>query len=375
MRTWTFLWIAIGCAGCAGGREPSGDGGLRTCMNDFQCDDGFDCTIDACGVGNVCVHDPVTERCEAGRVCEVGRGCVTTTSCSSDADCDDAIACTSDRCGVGGVCTQTPIDERCGMGETCDRAMGCVAPAGCASNAECDDDVACTNDTCGVDRVCRNTPLDERCSTGESCHPTVGCYVPMPCTTPAECDDGNFCNGAELCVPEFGCRPADAPRVCDDSDACTLDSCDAATDMCVFACDTARTECGCPTDPPTCAGSFRLTGSATAYTCSSILGSVVVNVDFSTITMTNDGGVLNVRLAAQHFASPLADVVAPVCPNFEATAMVLGGCDEHYSLRGTFSDADNFSGTFSVMFVNTDGFSCSATNCVNQNISVTGRRM
>ncbi|MEZ4335917.1 MAG: hypothetical protein R3B82_04755 [Sandaracinaceae bacterium] len=376
-RTTASSLVLLGCfaiAGCAGGGDGRGDGGASSCTNDIQCDDGFDCTIDACGVDNRCVHDPVNERCTgAGETCEVGRGCVTSSSCSMDTDCDDGFACTTDRCGVGGICNHTAVNERCTMGQTCDLAMGCIDPPGCSSSAECDDGVACTNDTCGVDRTCSHTQLDELCDTaaGEVCHETRGCYVPMPCTTAADCDDGNFCNGAEICTTEFGCSPADEPRVCDDSDDCTVDSCDTTADMCVFACDTSRTECMCPTAPPTCDGAFTVTGAVTSLSCG--LGSV--NLNWSTMTFVNDGGALGITLAAQHFSGPITDNSDPVCPMFSASRVVPGGCEETYTVTGTFTDADHFSGMFNVAFRETDGISCTLGGCANQNVMITGTRM
>jgi len=371
-----LLGVALVLAGCAGGGDGRGDGGAGSCTNDLQCDDTYACTIDTCGVGNTCVYEAISERCEMGQTCEVGRGCVSTSSCASNDDCDDGFACTTDTCGVGGICNHNTVDERCAMGEVCDVDMGCIEPPGCSSAAECDDGVDCTNDSCGVDRTCTNTPLNELCdmAAGERCNEVRGCFVPMPCTEDTDCDDGNFCNGAEVCDPEFGCEPAAMARVCDDSEDCTIDACDTDLDMCVFTCDESRAECMCPTEPPTCAGSFSLTGPMTSYTCSSILGMPVVNIDFSTITMTNDGGILSIRMAAQHFSSPLTDNTDPVCPSFDASFVVPGGCEETYRITGTFSDADRFSGMVSATFRDTDG-SCGLTGCVNQNLMVSGTRM
>jgi hypothetical protein len=60
---------------------------------------------------------------------------------------------------------------------------------------------------------------------------TVGLPEPS-CSSDIECDDLQFCNGAETCnlstnLCEFG-----APVDCDDSVACTLDSCNEGTDSC-----------------------------------------------------------------------------------------------------------------------------------------------
>lgn len=56
-----------------------------------------------------------------------------------------------------------------------------------------------------------------------------GC--PKPCQTDVECDDGLLCNGTELCVANK-CA-AGAPKVCDDSIACTTDTCSEDLRRCV----------------------------------------------------------------------------------------------------------------------------------------------
>lgn len=53
------------------------------------------------------------------------------------------------------------------------------------------------------------------------------------CTTNAQCDDGAFCNGVEQCSAG-SCTPG-TPVACDDGVACTLDSCNEATDACEHA--------------------------------------------------------------------------------------------------------------------------------------------
>jgi subtilisin family serine protease len=91
----------------------------------------------------------------------------------------------------------------------------------------CDDGNPCTLDTCTPATGCQHTPRADG----------------------APCPDGNFCNGTETCQGGT-CTPG-TPLVCDDGNACTLDSCDPATG-CVFtfACDDGN-PCTADTCDPT----------------------------------------------------------------------------------------------------------------------------
>lgn len=369
IRRWLMVSILAATA-CSGGGTMPGDGGVP-CRTDLDCDDGHECTIDSCGVSGTCRFDEIDERCPDGQLCEAGRGCVSSATCSSDAECDDAIECTIDSCGVGGICSHRPVNERCGAGETCDVATGCTAPTGCSSDAECDDGVACTRDSCTVDRRCNNLALDELCDTaaGERCNQTRGCFTSRPCTTAADCDDGNFCNGAEVCIPEFGCEPAAAPRACDDSEDCTVDRCDAALDMCVFECDRSRPECGCPVTGPTCTGRFAVT-PIQSDVCACDSSGCQVDYDLGEVTFAVVAGVLRVTPRRAHFTA-LSDTTAPVCPSFQAVAEVGGGFPERFTLQGTFTDDDNFTGTFSADY---GGFGILA-GCREGSFAVTGTRI
>jgi len=368
--------IAVALTACGGGRRPTAPGdAASSCTADSDCDDSFDCTIDTCGVGGVCGHAALDELCTAPLTCEVGRGCVDTPSCASDADCDDSASCTLDTCGVGGVCTHMGIDARCadaGPGSSCDPATGdattgCTAATGCASDADCDDGFACTLDACGVDATCGHTPVDARCAPGERCTTTSGCFASMDCSTDADCDDGDFCNGIETCSPEFGCQPPAAPRMCDDSDACTVDSCDATAGMCVFACDSSRAECGCPAPAPPCDGIFDVTPAPTA---SCAFG--MVNFNISQFTFSCPGPILSVAAMSASWA-PMTQTPQPTGSDFMVQTVVAGGCEEHYTLTGTFSDPDHFTGSLATTYVEMDG-SCAFGGCTNRSFPVSGTR-
>jgi hypothetical protein len=378
-----FAFLACVFVGCASGtpmREPDAGGPFR-CASDEDCDDGAACTIDACGVTGTCEFTPVNERCPAGQTCVAGRGCVEGRTCTTTADCDDSIACTIDSCGVGGTCRHMPIHERCTdpAAPMCDPARGCVAGTGCRSDADCADAHACTLDTCGADRTCRHMPIHERCTgAGEMCSPTMGCYVPRPCSTATECQDGIFCNGAEVCMPEFGCAPAERPRVCDDSNPCTRDSCDSASDMCVFRCDpTLGPTCRdmCPPPSMGCNGRFALSGTA-RFGCG-----FCTEVDLSEATFEIMDGVLTVRSRGYRTMPPvpgglvLTDTVEPLCPMFDASAEIGGGCVERYRIAGMFTDDDHFTATVEWRFIDMDGFSCTICGCVDGTGTVTGTRI
>jgi|GEM_PF-2013212 len=326
-------------------------GGAGRCVLDLDCDDGFPCTLETCGVGGICEYTPLDARCGAGESCVTGRGCVSGSSCTSSADCDDSIACTVDSCGVGGTCRHMALDELCTdvALPVCDASMGCVRGSGCMSTADCDDDIACTIDSCGADRTCRHTAMDALCEDGETCNVATGCFAAMPCAIAADCDDGNFCNGTETCDPKFGCMPG-APPPCNDSESCTVDRCDSTLGLCVFECDRSSTDpvcmamAGCAVTGPTCNGVFTLPSTVNVPTC----GFADLHPTLSRLTFEWDGFDMTVTNQAGDLV--LADSSAPTCPAVEATYTLSGGCDEIFTLSGTFTDDDTFAGAISVRY-------------------------
>ncbi len=117
--------------------------------------------------------------CAAGMVCdEINDFCST---CAEDQDCDDGVDCTVNACLNGG-CTFVPDDGACpddGLfctgSESCHPEWGCVSPgdpcapglvcdeaeercAPCLEDFDCNDNNTCTTDTC-VDERCRNEPI------------------------------------------------------------------------------------------------------------------------------------------------------------------------------------------------------------------------
>src|SRR5262245_27807430 len=71
----------------AGGGDLGVDMGGAACTSDSMCGDGMDCTIDHCGVGNVCTHN---DTCTAPMRCTAA-GCAIPMpgACNSDGECDD----------------------------------------------------------------------------------------------------------------------------------------------------------------------------------------------------------------------------------------------------------------------------------------------
>ncbi len=166
------------------------------------CDDGDACTADdRCEIG-VCVGKtavtcaPSTACMQVA--CEPAVGCVETPIVAA---CDDLDACTADDECKDGVCVGKPItcdDANPCTVDSCDVFEGCVYDP----SSQCDDGDPCTEDACLVDGSCVNTPFDGPCEDGDLC------------TTGEQCAEGT-CAGGE-------------PVVCDDDNACTVDSCDPA---------------------------------------------------------------------------------------------------------------------------------------------------
>ena len=298
----TAFALSTGAAGCTANPECD-DGlfcnGVETCNAGTcqagaapNCADSVACTTDTCNEGtDSCDHTPNNAACSDGLFCNGSETCLVTLGCQAGTapNCADAVACTTDTCNEGtDSCDHAPNNAACSDGlfcngnETCNVTLGCQA--GTAPN--CADFVACTDDSCNegtdsCDHVANNANCDDGlfCNGAETCNATLGCQVggdPCPgqvcdegtdtcanCITDGDCSDGLFCNGAETCSAG-SCQPGTAIN-CNDSVACTDDSCNEATDSCnnipnAANCDDAS---ACTTD-----GCSLVTGCTyTAVTC------------------------------------------------------------------------------------------------------------
>ncbi|MDI1443992.1 hypothetical protein [Polyangium sp. 6x1] len=261
--------LAAGGNGGAGGIDPTGGGGFGSasagCSGEFDCNDGIDCTVDACVAGE-CKHGPDSNKCSDGKYCNGVEVCDPKFGCVDTSDpCDDGIDCTVDACDEAiDACTYTPHDALCDNKITCDGVETCHPILGCLSSAplDCNDGLPCTDDYCDLlADACKHHPNDGKCADGlfcdgvETCDPILGCQAGTPvdcndgvaCTADAcneatdscdavpehaSCDDGVYCNGKETCGAG-GCI-AGNPIICDDNLSCTSDACSEAEGGCIF---------------------------------------------------------------------------------------------------------------------------------------------
>jgi len=205
------------------------------CLNNSDCDDGLDCTIDTC-VLNSCVYTPDNGACSDGNVCTddtcvVGVGCVHT---NNTAPCNDNNACTTaDACSEGSCVAGPPLDcndNNVCTDDTCDPATGCVYTNNmgpCSDGNACTTSDACSGGSCvgGAPLVCDN---GQWCDGTETCDPASGCQS----GTPPNCNDGLFCTD-DTC-DELNDVCAHSPYNCDDGDDCTTDTCNEDSDACEY---------------------------------------------------------------------------------------------------------------------------------------------
>ncbi len=209
------------------------------CVTNGDCDDSIFCNgSEICNVG-ICESgsDPCEpeETCnEVDDICEAP-WCVTNGDCDDSnvcngsetcnawtceswvtLDCDDSVACTIDTCDTQDGCQHTTDDSECDNGLFCDGAETCDITNGC----EVGTDPCGVNETCNeVDNICEGTW----------------------CSFNSDCDDSNVCNGTETCNAGE-CEPW-VTLDCDDSVACTIDTCD-TQDWCEHTTDDADCDNG-----------------------------------------------------------------------------------------------------------------------------------
>jgi hypothetical protein len=133
--------------------------------------------------------------------------------CLDDGQCDDGFDCTFDACDQAlGRCRFTPDDSKCQNGVYCDGVERCDNKLGCSPGVPvgCDDKTPCTIDRCDEPtQSCQHAPRDAdgdgdpdvHCPGGHDCDdtdPTVSSLLPEVC---ANGKDDN-CDGQ---IDEAGC--------------------------------------------------------------------------------------------------------------------------------------------------------------------------
>ncbi len=174
------------------------------------------CAKAAC-VKGICQLQGQAGACDDGNACTLGDACIA-GKCAAGAttDCADADPCTADTCDPKtAVCSHDPAalaGKPCGFTTgNCPIVQTCVqGQCKAYSKLACDDANPCTADTCDAAGLCSHTPADGKV-----------------------CDDGQYCTASDTCLA--GKCISGAAKSCDDTSACTLDSCTAATGACFHA--------------------------------------------------------------------------------------------------------------------------------------------
>lgn len=142
--------------------------------------------------------------------------------CTANADCDDHIACTVDNCDVSGTCQHNGIDSMCPSGQHCMVGVGCSATMTCTDSTMCDDGIACTLDTCNVGNVCGHQTINSMCTAPTPiCSATMGCIagVTPQCTTASQCDDSVACT-VDSCGVDMMCHHMTVDSSCPMGQTC-----------------------------------------------------------------------------------------------------------------------------------------------------------
>ena len=168
-----------------------------------------------------------------------------------------------------------------------------------------------------------------------------------------------YCNGAEMCVGG-DCFTNPDGRDCDDGNVCTDDACDSGLDRCTHTflpgegCESDAGDAAGPFDPLLhYAGDFLL-----APTQSQACG---VTYSIDSVSFSRSDAELQV------WGPPCSMRQAPPPAGADFAVTCSQGCGT-YSLSGTFSDSNNFSGLWTATFAG-------CPSCSNQNVAVIGTRL
>ena len=237
-------------------------------------DDGNPCTVDACDTSSGVVHQPVA----AGSSCSDGNACNGMEVCDASASC---LAGTPPQLDDGNPCTV----------DSCDPNFG-VQHVAASAGVSCPDGNVCNGDeTCDGSGTCQpGVPLvvdDGNPCSVDACDPIAGVtHTQLASGTPCPSAGVDLCSGAPVCS-DVGLCVQGPPVAVDDSNPCTLDSCDPTTGVVTHVpIDTA----GCDGTPPTWPSDAVLTVvRLTSTTADLSWSSATDNSGFVTYTVSCNG--------------------------------------------------------------------------------------
>jgi hypothetical protein len=299
------------------------------CSSDADCDDDTGCTKDDCD-GALCKQIPLlTATCcstdaectSTGDACAENR-CIKGVCTLDILDCDDGSDCTVDACdSETGTCQHKPVAGKCAIGGACisagqpnPNAAACalcdpqqdatgwsVKPDFCLIEGQCVKDgsphpqlgcAACdplldagdwsgVPGTCAIDGACYaagDTKPDAPCLTCDPAGSGSGwtlkdghCFVAGVCAASGDAKPGS--GGCLLCDPALDAiawQPLAEGSACDDGEACTTGETCSVSGLClgepVAGCCTSDADCLGEDDPGTCK----------AWACNEASGSCVV---------------------------------------------------------------------------------------------------
>jgi formylglycine-generating enzyme required for sulfatase activity len=222
-----------------------------------DCNDGLDCTVDSCDGDAGCINTPDSDFCDDENICTGTEECdpnaegpATGCKAINPLVCDDGTDCTYDACDAVDGCSSVPQDGTCDDNnqctlDVCDDEQDCLHTYVDGSDddmqcceeedAECSDGIPCTKDTCDLDtHKCEASAM----ANGQACSPNDLCKLSGvcqngTCAAPSKvCEDNVACTTND-CEPDSGCTYVGSDQYCDDENDCTSESCN-IDDDCVY---------------------------------------------------------------------------------------------------------------------------------------------
>ncbi len=181
------------------------------CVENFDCDDGVQCTTDRCR-NSACENAPLPSGSPcAGGFCNGEDDENSCALCLDDADLGPDTGCTRDF-------------------PRCDTTVSPVECAVCSAPSDCDDANDCTSESCSAG-LCEHTTLlaGTPCTYGY-CNGIRGAEtcVPKPCQTDPDCNDRATCTG-DVCRAGFCVYTANDAECPDSGDVCRPNVCTVGT--------------------------------------------------------------------------------------------------------------------------------------------------